>query len=64
MSAERDEAPMGNRLEAADYHFHVLFETSNLRVDYQGAQARMIAAARAADDDLVLIASDRRFKPA
>lgn len=49
-------------VQAADYHFHVLFERSNLDVDYLGARTRMFKAAQAADNDLVLIASDARFK--
>jgi len=55
------EAPMP-RLQGADYHFHVLFEPSNLRVNYQGAALRWDEAQRRAADELALIASDQRFK--
>lgn len=60
MAAE-PEGPMPP-MQAADYSFHVMFEKSNLDVDYRGARARMHRAAQDADNDLVLIASDQRFK--
>lgn len=59
--ASEPEGPMPP-LQAADYSFHVMFEPSNLAVDYRGAQARFARAAQDAANDLVLIASDTRYK--
>lgn len=49
-------------IQAADYSFHTLFEASNIRVDYRGAAARWAHAELLAANELVLIASDQRFK--
>lgn len=58
---EEPEAPMPGT-QGADYCFHTLYEASCIQTDYRGAAARWIAAETAARNELVLIASDARYK--
>lgn len=58
---EEPEAPMPGT-QGADYCFHTQFDKSCIETNYRGAATRWAQAQQQALDDLVLIASDARYK--
>lgn len=59
--ASEPEAPMPP-YQAADYSFHTQYERSNIECNYRGAARIWMTAAEVAANDLVLIATDDRYR--